>query len=266
MKKTKKTEKKKSVNRAKKRRRAEKPTKRGKSKKALRAAELLAAFGPTTSVSGRIVASYAFDPGATFFWELREEQSHSALSTSNVFEERWERYEYIREQLELNATRRGANLVDSERTRHILEGSPLFKSFNETVCATSAKSENAETAPSASVRGWAGGHANPDAAKFGKTQIPEFWTGERFMYEVSDILSDANARWFRQESGELANGGDDAEETPRFVCVEERFGVPIRVVAEQVDDEMKCVTAFPDYTGALKRRGLTLDKSDAEEK
>lgn len=261
MKKTKKTEKKKTVNRAKKRKAAEKPTKRGKSKKARLAAELLAAFGPTTTVSGRIAAVFAFDPNPAFFWDFFGEQNHSVLSTNNVFEEHWERYEYIREQLELNATRIGANLVDPERTRHILEGAPLFKSFNKTVCATSAKPENANAAPSASVRGWAGGHANPDAAKFGKTQIPEFWTGERFMYEVSDILSDANARWFRQENDESARV-DGAEETPRFVCVEERFGVPIRVVAERVDDEMKCVTAFPDYNRTLRRRGAALDAED----
>ena len=80
------------------------------------------------------------------------------------------------------------------------------------------------------------------------------------MYEVSDILGDSNARWFLQEAAK-----DDASERPqRYVCVEERFGVQIRVVAERVDDEMKCVTAFPDYgTFPLEeRRGIVVSADE----
>ncbi len=82
------------------------------------------------------------------------------------------------------------------------------------------------------------------------------------MYEVSDILGDSNARWFRQEAA-----NNDASERPqRYVCVEERFGVPIRVVAERVDDEMKCVTAFPDY-GRFpleERRGIVVSADEKD--
>lgn len=166
------------------------------------------------------------------FWNLFDKQFHPIISTTDFFEERRARFDYVREQLELNAVRRGTNLVDEERTRHILTGAPITR----TVRAPETTNET-----TTSVRGWSGGHANPDAAKFGKTQIPDFWTGERFMYEVSDILADSNSRWFLQDSGETR------ERAPRYVCVEERFGVPIRVVAERVDDGLKCVTAFPDY-------------------
>lgn len=186
-------------------------------------------------------------PGERLAWDLFDEQYHPILSTTNFFEERRARFEYVREQLELNAVRRGENRVDVERTRHILFGEPIVR----TVRASEMEGEATTT-----VRGWSGGHANPDAAKFGKTQIPDFWTGERFMYEVSDILGDSNSRWFLQDSAK-----DDANERPqRYVCVEERFGVPIRVVAERVDDEMKCVTAFPDY-GRFpleERRGIVV--------
>lgn len=82
------------------------------------------------------------------------------------------------------------------------------------------------------------------------------------MYEVSDILGDANARWFRQDAAK-----DDGNERPeRYVCVEERFGVPIRVVAERVADEMKCVTAFPDY-GRFpleERRGIVVSADEKD--
>lgn len=166
------------------------------------------------------------------FWNLFDKQFHPIISTIDFWAERRARFDYVREQLELNAVRRGTNLVDEERTRHILTGAPITR----TVRAPETTSET-----TASVRGWSGGHANPDAAKFGKTQIPDFWTGERFMYEVSDILADSNSRWFLQDSDETS------ERAPRYVCVEERFGVPIRVVAERVDDGLKCVTAFPDY-------------------
>lgn len=185
-------------------------------------------------------------------WNLFDKQFHPIISTTDLFEERRARFDYVREQLELNAVRRGTNLVDEERTRHILTGAPITR----TVRAPETANET-----TASVRGWSGGHANPDAAKFGKTQIPDFWTGERFMYEVSDILADSNSRWFLQDSDE------SSERAPRFVCVEERFGVPIRVVAERVDDALKCVTAFPDY-GRFPlegRRGVCVaveDKSD----
>ncbi len=185
--------------------------------------------------------------GERLCWNLFDEQYHPILSTTDFFEERRARFEYVREQLELNAVRRGENRVDRERTRHILFGEPITR----TVRGTETAAETTTT-----VRGWTGGHANPDAAKFGKTQIPDFWTGERFMYEVSDILADSNSRWFLQEAAK-----DDANERPqRYVCVEERFGVPIRVVAERVDDEMKCVTAFPDY-GRFpleERRGIVV--------
>lgn len=186
-------------------------------------------------------------PGERLAWNLFDEQYHPILSTTDFFEERRARFEYVREQLELNAVRRGENRVDVERTRHILFGEPIVRTV---------RASEMEGGATTTVRGWSGGHANPDAAKFGKTQIPNFWTGERFMYEVSDILGDSNSRWFLQDSAK-----DDANERPqRYVCVEERFGVPIRVVAERVDDEMKCVTAFPDY-GRFpleERRGIVV--------
>lgn len=191
--------------------------------------------------------------GERLYWNLFVEQYHPILSTTDFFEERRARYDYVREQLELNAVRRGENRVDVERTRHILFGEPITR----TVRASEAEGET-----TTSVRGWSGGHANPDAAKFGKTQIPNFWTGERFMYEVSDILADSNSRWFLQEVA-----SDGANERPqRYVCVEERFGVPIRVVAERVDDEMKCVTAFPDY-GRFpleERRGIVVSTDEKD--
>lgn len=183
------------------------------------------------------------------FWNLFDKQFHPIISTTDFWEESRARFDYVREQLELNAVRRGTNLVDEERTRHILTGAPIAR----TVRAPETANET-----TTSVRGWSGGHANPDAAKFGKTQIPDFWTGERFMYEVSDILADSNSRWFLQDSDETS------ERAPRYVCVEERFGVPIRVVAERVDDNLKCVTAFPDY-GRFpleERRGICVVGED----
>ena len=189
--------------------------------------------------------------GERFYWNFFDAQYHPTLSTTDFFEERRARYDYVREQLELNAVRRGENLVDVERTRHILFGEPIVR----TVRAAETSSER-----TTSVRGWSGGHANPEAAKFGKTQIPDFWTGERFMYEVSDILADSNSRWFLQESA----SDIEIERPQRYVCVEERFGVPIRVVAERVDDEMKCVTAFPDY-GRFpleERRGIVVSTDE----
>lgn len=185
------------------------------------------------------------------FWNFFEEQYHPIISTIDFFEEHRARFEYVREQLELNAVRRGTNLVDEERTRHILVGAPISRTV---------KAPETASGTTTSARGWSGGHANPDAAKFGKTQIPDFWTGERFMYEVSDILADSNSRWFLQESD------DASERAPRYVCVEERFGVPIRVVAERVDDGLKCVTAFPDY-GRFpleERRGICVANNDKE--
>ncbi len=187
------------------------------------------------------------------YWNFFDEQNHPILSTTDFFEERRARFEYVREQLELNAVRRGENRVDLERTRHILFGEPITRTVR------ASKTEGGTTT---SVRGWSGGHANPDAAKFGKTQIPNFWTGERFMYEVSDILGDSNSRWFLQETAK-----DDATDRPqRYVCVEERFGVPIRVVVERVDDEMKCVTAFPDYGSfpLAERRGIVVSTDEKD--
>lgn len=188
--------------------------------------------------------------GERFVWNFFGEQFHPTISTSDIWEARRARLDYVREQLELNAVRRGTNLVDEERTRHILFGSPISR----TVRASESTDET-----TTSVRGWSGGHANPDAAKFGKTQIPDFWTGERFMYEVSDILADSNSRWFLQEADDETN-----EKTPRWVCVEERFGVPIRVVAERAADGLKCVTAFPDYRRfpLEERRGICIDNGD----
>lgn len=190
---------------------------------------------------------------APLFWNFFDEQYHPVVSTTDFFEERRARFDYVREQLELNEVRRGTNLVDEERTRHILTGAPITR----TVRAPERADET-----TASVRGWSGGHANPDAAKFGKTQIPDFWTGERFMYEVSDILVDSKSRWFLQDAA-----SDAANDRPqRYVCVEERFGVPIRVVAERVDDEMKCVTAFPDY-GRFPlevRRGIVVSADEKD--
>lgn len=159
------------------------------------------------------------------------------ISVTGAYSRQYERYAYLKEQLELNDVRTGVNLVDADRTRHILEGEPVVRTvestlFDEPVIATS-------------VSGWSGGHANPDAAKYGKTQIPEFWTNDRFMFEVSDVLADPDARWTRQEDGRYFRTDEGAPE--RYVCVEERYGVPIRVVADRVDDEFRCVTAFPDY-------------------
>ena len=164
------------------------------------------------------------------------------LSVTGSFLREYERYSYVREQIELNDVRTGVNLVDPERTRHILEGEPVAQSvqttlFDAPVTATS-------------VSGWSGGHANPEAAKYGKTQIPEFWTTDRFMFEVSDVLADPSTQWRRQEDSSSFHVSAAGE--GRYVCVEERYGVPIRVVAERVEDGLRCVTAFPDY-GADER-------------
>lgn len=162
------------------------------------------------------------------------------ISVTGDYFRAYEYYSYVREQLELNDVRTGVNLVDSERTRHILEGEPVVQRvestlFNEPVVTTS-------------VSGWSGGHANPDAVKYGKTQIPEFWTSDRFMFEVSDVLADANTRWRRQPDSTFFHTGEGSPE--RYVCVEERYGVPIRVVADRVDNAFRCVTAFPDYAAS----------------
>ncbi|MGI6401843.1 MAG: hypothetical protein ACOX0A_07025 [Thermoguttaceae bacterium] len=170
--------------------------------------------------------------------------TRASISVASSLSQRYARYSYLREQLALNAERTGVNLVDSERTRHILEGEPVVRAvestlFNEPVIATT-------------VSGWSGGHANPDAAKFGKTQIPAFWTNDRFMFEVSDVLADPNAQWRRQEDpGPISADGTAPD---RYYCVEERYGVPIRVVADLVDNELRCVTAFPDYRGKFSVR------------
>lgn len=174
-------------------------------------------------------------------WRLFLDPQHPVISTTNVLEKQYERYAYLQEQLALNSVRTGVNLVDPDRTRHILEGSPILRTSKTKFDETGARTTT--------VRGWSGGHANPDAAKYGKTQIPECWTGERFMYEVSDILMDGKSRWYLQEGDDFGQKNAAEEEQPeRYVCVEERYGVPIRVVAERVDDSMKCVTAFPDYS------------------
>ena len=54
------------------------------------------------------------------------------------------------------------------------------------------------------------------------------------MYEVSDVLTDAKTRWRPQLQD--ASVRSDSSDSTRYVCVEERFGVPIRVVAEMTDD------------------------------
>ena len=166
-----------------------------------------------------------------------ERSTPYATSVAGYYSRAYERYSYVREQLELNDVRTGVNLVDAERTRHILEGEPISQSVQATLFDAPVVTT--------SVSGWSGGHANPEAAKFGKTQIPEFWTTDRFMFEVSDVLSDPNTRWRRQEESPYFRA--DASGAERYVCVEERFGVPIRVVADRVDDSFRCVTAFPDY-------------------
>lgn len=174
-------------------------------------------------------------------WRLKADPLHPSISTTNEMARRYERYAYLQEQLALNAVRTGLNLVDEERTRHILEGAPILRATNTKLGETAGKTTT--------VRGWSGGHANPLAAQFGKTQIPDFWTEDRFMFEVSDVMKDGAAKWYLQEGddfGQKNNGSDSV--APRFVCVEERYGVPIRVVAERVDDSFKCVTAFPDYS------------------
>ena len=169
--------------------------------------------------------------------KLYDDLYHPIISTANELVERYERYRYVHEQLALNAERSGYNLVDPETTRHILEGTPIIR--------VQRNEDGAEEEPATTITGWSGGHGNPNAAKYGKTQIPDFWTGERFMYEVSDVLADDSTRWFRQEASPTFIPDDDAP--ARFVCVEERYGVPIRIVADLVDDHLKCITAFPDY-------------------
>ena len=173
--------------------------------------------------------------GIQFFLD----QYHPTISTTNEFERRYEEYRFKLEQLALNDTRAGFNLVDPETTRHILEGEPITR----VVRTKSPTGEGYER--TTTVSGWSGGHGNPNAAKFGKTQIPEYWTGERFMYEVSDVLVDSATKWFRQDASPTFSPEDDAPE--RYVCVEKRYGVPIRIVADRIDNEFRCVTAFPDY-------------------
>ena len=173
-------------------------------------------------------------------WRLFDDLDHPTISTTNVYEQNYQRYVYLQEQLALNSIRTGANLVDAERTRHILEGSPILRAINTKF--------GEETDSTTTVCGWSGGHANPAAAQYGKTQIPEFWTSDRFMYEVSDILIDDRSKWYLQVEDNLGKKKSKEDDVPRYVCVEERYGVPIRVVAERVDDSLKCVTAFPDYS------------------
>lgn len=188
-----------------------------------------------TLVGLRVVDSAFDDPSR----EVRRfvSQMHPVISTAKFYEKSPENYFYLQKQLALNAVRTGGNIVDPERTRHILEGSPILRATNSDFGKNDALT----------VRGWKGGHANPEAAQYGKTQIPDYWTGERFMYEVSDILRDDTAKWYIQQNDDFGNK-TDAELNTRYVCVEKRYGVPIRVVAERVDDELKCVTAFPDYS------------------
>ncbi|MDO5567099.1 MAG: hypothetical protein Q4G59_10625 [Planctomycetia bacterium] len=135
-------------------------------------------------------------------------------------------YEYVQEQLKLNEVRTGLNLVSPERTEHILHGDPKLK----TVVAPSEGGLVVQT-----VQDWSGGHSNPQAAQqYKKTQKPFFWTDERFMYEISDILISPETNWTPQGDGS------------RYVCVEERSGVPIKLVAEIPDDgQISCVTAYP---------------------
>ncbi len=190
-------------------------------------------------------------------WNLYDVLDHPTISTTNVYEKNYQRYVYLQEQLALNSIRTGINLVDSERTRHILEGSPILRATNAQF--------GTETGSTTTVRGWSGGHANPDAAKFGKTQIPEFWTDDRFMYEVSDILADEQSKWYLQVEEDFGKKKKNKDENaPRYVCVEERYGVPIRVVAERVDNTLKCVTAFPDYDAAEFDEGLRIFSTNRE--
>ena len=165
---------------------------------------------------------------------------HPVLSTVNTLEKLYDEYRFVHEQLALNETRAGFNLVDPETTRHILEGVPITR----IVRAKSPTGKGYEK--TTTISGWSGGHGNPEAAKFGKTQIPSYWTNERFMFEVSDVLASDSTRWFKQDSSPTFISKDDSVE--RYVCVEERYGVPIRVVADKVEDGFRCVTAFPDYS------------------
>ena len=166
------------------------------------------------------------------------DQRHAVITVTSAYGRAFKYYSYVQEQRDLNSVRTGFNLVDEERTRHILEGKPLVGSVR-------CKFQN-DDQPLSVVCGWEGGHANPDAVKFGKTQIPDFWTNDRFMYEVSDVLTDAKTRWSPQVQD--ASVRSESSDSTRYVCVEERYGVPIRVVAEMTDDGFRCVTAFPDYS------------------
>ena len=204
---------------------------------------------------GYRVVSHGLETGSLRVRSVFESQEHPVLSSSNLFEESYRRYVFQQEQLALNESRTGVNLVDPERTRHILEGSPILR--------TPKAKFGREGETTATVRGWSGGHANPNAAQYGKTQIPDYWTGDRFMYEVSDILVDDSSRWYLQ----VSEKDEKEEEAPeRYVCVEERYGVPIRVVAERVGGEMKCVTAFPDYTQIALDENLRVFSQTEEEK
>ncbi|MDO5309169.1 MAG: hypothetical protein Q4G03_06715 [Planctomycetia bacterium] len=176
----------------------------------------------------------------TFYVRLATvlDQYHPTITVRDLLQTQYARYAYRQEQLALNQPRSGFNLVDPETTRHILQGEPIYRIIR-------AESPDQEDVVTTTVKGWAGGHANPNAKRYGKSQIPDFWTGERFMYEVSDILLDANSKWIRQETTNNEQNPTDAPE--RYVCTEKRYGVPIRVVAEKVDGQMVCVTAFPDY-------------------
>ncbi|MDD3585812.1 MAG: hypothetical protein PHQ75_01405 [Thermoguttaceae bacterium] len=135
-------------------------------------------------------------------------------------------FQYVQEQLKLNEVRTGFNLVSPERTEHILRGDPKLK----TVVLPSENGLVVQT-----VQEWSGGHSNPQAAQqYKKTQKPFFWTDERFMYEISDILVSPETNWTPQGDG------------LRYVCVEERSGVPIKLVAEIPDKgQISCITAYP---------------------
>ena len=80
-------------------------------------------------------------------------------------------------------------------------------------------------------------------------------------------LSNFMRKLYDYEEVEDDDENYEEEEAPeRYVCVEERYGVPIRVVAERVGGEMKCVTAFPDYTQIALDENLRVFSQTEEEK
>ena len=84
------------------------------------------------------------------------------------------------------------------------------------------------------------------------------------MYEVSDILIDDRSKWYLQVEDDFGKKKNREENPPRYVCVEERYGVPIRVVAERVDNSLKCVTAFPDYSELQFDETLRVSSTNGE--